>query len=46
VVKAGCCIAQRAGLNRAKQCAEIVADLLAPTREDVCERMLAKYGHM
>ncbi|MFA5165383.1 MAG: hypothetical protein WC481_07460 [Candidatus Omnitrophota bacterium] len=38
VVKAGTCIAQRAGLGGAKAAAEIVADLLMPTYEDVRER--------
>jgi HD superfamily phosphohydrolase YqeK len=45
VVKAGCCITQRAGMDGAKQCAEIVADLLTPTPDDVRGRMIERYGH-
>jgi hypothetical protein len=46
VVKAGTCIAQRAGLAGAKLCAEAVEDLLMPTYVDVQERMLAKWGRI
>jgi hypothetical protein len=46
VVKAGCCITQRAGLGGAKLCAEAVVDLIAPTPDDVHERMLEKHGHL
>lgn len=45
VVKSGVCIAQRAGLEGAKKCADSVVDLLFPTYHDVQERMLEKHGH-
>ncbi len=46
VVKAGVCIAQLAGLERAKKCAEAVEDLMFPTYEDVRERMLQRHGRI
>ena len=45
VVKSGVCIAQRAGLNGAKKCAEAVEDLPNPTYHDVWGRMMEKHGH-
>lgn len=45
VVKGGVCIAQRAGKSGAMRCAEVVADLLFPSFEDVRERILAVEGH-
>jgi hypothetical protein len=45
LVKSGICIAQRWGLEGVKVCADVVADLLFPTFQDVRERMLEKYGH-
>jgi hypothetical protein len=46
VVKAGCCFSQRAGPGGAKEVAEAVADLLAPTPEDAHERMLERHGRL
>lgn len=46
VVKAGVCIAQRAGKSGAMQCAEVVEDMLMPTHEDVKARMLEKHGYL
>lgn len=37
-VKAGVCIAQRGGLEGAKHAADLVADLMFPTYQDVRER--------
>jgi hypothetical protein len=45
VVKSGLCIAQRSGLEGAKQCADIVKDLLFPSFDDVQLRMLEATGH-
>lgn len=44
LIKAGTCIAQRCGLEGVKRCADVVADLMFPTFEDVHARMLEKYG--
>lgn len=41
-VKAGVCIAQRAGLAGAKCAADLVADLIFPTFHDVRERAMAE----
>lgn len=46
VVKAGTCIAQRGGLAGAKQVAEAVEDIQAPTYEDARERMMERHGHL
>ena len=46
VVKAGVCIAQRAGRSGAMQCAEVVQDMEAPNYHDVWERMLERFEHL
>lgn len=46
VVKAGVCISQRGGLEGAKKCADVVADLMFPSFHDVRSQMLEKHGHI
>ena len=46
VVRNGECISQRGGKIGAMIAAEVVADMLMPTFEDVRTRMFERYGHL